>query len=50
MAGETKIPILVLCHTILHNAFRTGEYNTKMDMKVFKKWLQSKFIGWSDGL
>lgn len=43
MGGETKTPVLVLCHTIFHDAFRTSAFG-RVDAKTFKKLLQSKFI------
>ncbi|MBU4255814.1 MAG: hypothetical protein KKB04_00995 [Candidatus Thermoplasmatota archaeon] len=41
--SESKQSVLVLCHTIFHNAFRTEKYR-EINTQKFKKWLQSKFI------
>ena len=43
MAGKTKTPVLVLCHTIFHNAFRTSTYGG-MNAEKFNKWLRAKFL------
>lgn len=43
MDGETKTPVLVLCHTIFHDAFRASAFG-KIDAGLLKRHLQSKFI------
>lgn len=43
MDGGTKTPVLVLCHTIFHDAFRASAFG-KVDAELLKRHLQSKFI------
>ncbi len=37
-------PALVICHTILHNVFRSHMFRKDSTMEGFKRWIRSKFI------
>ena len=42
--GNNKETKIVLCHTILHNSFRSDTYDEKGNLEGFKKFLRSRFI------
>lgn len=42
--GSSKGPMYVLCHTVFHNAFRSGQFKDSDGIEPFLAWLRARFI------